>query len=342
VARIVAVPSPEAAPAAIAEAAVLIRSGQLVAFPTETVYGLGADALDPAAVDRIYQAKGRPAYNPVIVHVADAGQARELAARWPSVADRLADRWWPGPLTLVVPKAIGMPDAVTAGLPNVALRVPAHPVALALLKAAGRPIAAPSANRSGQVSPTTAAHVAEGLGDAIGLILDGGPTTIGIESTVLDLSGPRPVILRPGMVTRPELEAVVGPIEDPVRALSGEDGRPSPGMLDRHYAPRVPLVVAGPGGESLRETVARLTMAGAKVGALVRGFDLHPGAVCRALPQEPAGYARELYQAIHELDGAGVSVIVAEELPDHPAWEGIRDRLRRAATPAAQGEPAGP
>ncbi len=310
-------------PAILARAASLLQRGQLVAFPTETVYGLGANALDSAAVQRIYEAKGRPAYNPLIVHVADAASAQRLVTIWPETAERLATRWWPGPLTLVLPKAMGIPPEVTAGLGTVALRVPAHPVALALLRACGFPLAAPSANQSGQISPTSAAHVAQGLGDRVPLILDGGPTSVGIESTVIDLSGSRPVLLRPGMISRTELEAVIGPVDVAQDPEAPEEARPSPGMLDRHYAPRARLVFLDSG---VTPAVAPRT------GALMRSAA--PPAGCSAsitLPDDPAAYARGLYGALHELDAADVSVILVEPPPPSHAWDGIRDRLRRAA-----------
>jgi L-threonylcarbamoyladenylate synthase len=201
--------TPEDAP--LQQAADLLRAGRLVAFPTETVYGLGAHALDEEAVRKVFEAKGRPPANPLIVHVAGVAEARLLAAAWPAAADRLAERFWPGPLTLIVPRMSHIPDMVTAGLGTVALRSPAHPVARALLAAAGIPVAAPSANRFTRISPTTAAHVAKDLGERIDLILDGGPTGVGIESTVLDLSGEVPVLLRPGAVSRQAIEAVIGP-----------------------------------------------------------------------------------------------------------------------------------
>lgn len=310
-------------PAILARAASLLQRGQLVAFPTETVYGLGANALDPAAVQRIYEAKGRPAYNPLIVHVPDAASAQRLVTVWPETAERLATRWWPGPLTLVLPKAMGIPSEVTAGLGTVALRVPAHPVALALLRACGFPLAAPSANRSGQISPTSAAHVAQGLGDRVPMILDGGPTSVGIESTVIDLSGPRPVLLRPGMISQADLEAVIGPVDRAQASGAPEEARPAPGMLDRHYAPRARLVLLDSGATP---AVAPGT------GALMRSAA--PPAGCSAaitLPDDPAAYARGLYGALHDLDAADVSVILVEPPPPSPAWDGIRDRLRRAA-----------
>src|SRR5256714_6423360 len=227
---------------AIASAASVLRGGGLVAFPTETVYGLGANALDVNAVARIFAAKGRPAYNPLIVHIPDVVSARELVRDWSTQAERLAAKFWPGPLTLVMRKREIVPDVVTAGVDSVALRVPSHPVALALLCAVRLPLAAPSANRSTELSPTTAQHVARSLGGRIDLILDGGPTDVGIESTVVDLRGDRPVILRPGLIGARELEPLVRELGTP-NETHGDAPRPSPGMLDRHYAPRAPLVL---------------------------------------------------------------------------------------------------
>lgn len=318
--------APEAA--LLARAAEVLRRGGLVAFPTETVYGLGAHALDPAAVAEIYRAKGRPSYNPLIVHVSDADAARALSSAWPEAADRLAAAFWPGPLTLVVPRAAAVPVDVTAGLPNVALRVPAHPVALALLRAAALPVAAPSANRSTEISPTTAEHVARSLGDRVDLILDGGPCEVGIESTVLSLASGVPTILRPGTISVDEIAELIGGEVASVQGKAEREGAalPSPGMMDRHYAPRAELIVApDPRGVELdgRRT-AVLTLHG-PIGL--------PGASALPMPPDPAGYAARLYATLHALDGDGYERIVAEEPPDTPAWAGVRDRLRRAATP---------
>lgn len=326
--------SPDAPePAAIAEAAALLQAGQLVAFPTETVYGLGANALDAVAVARIFGAKGRPSYNPIIVHVADQAAAQRLVARWPESATALAERWWPGPLTLVLPKAPSVPDLVTAGLPTVAIRIPSHPVALALLRAAAIPIAAPSANRSGEVSPTTAAHVARSLGGRVPLILDGGPTTVGIESTVVDLSGPDPVLLRPGMITREELAEVLGPVAL-AATTSAEVARPSPGMLDRHYAPRARVVLyATPEDPAAVQALAACRAAGQRSAALVLGPAPAGVDTAEPMPGDPAAYARALYSAFHRVDASGVSLILVERPPREPRWDGVRDRLERAARP---------
>lgn len=283
---------------AIEEAAELLRNGRLVAFPTETVYGLGANALDPAAVQRIFEAKGRPLTSPLIVHVASIEIARELAAHWPDEAEVLAQKFWPGPLTIVVSKKTSVPDIVTAGLPGVGLRMPAHPLALELLRATGLPLAAPSANRFTRLSPTRAEHVREGLGDAVDLILDGGPCTVGIESTVLSLVGPTPRILRAGMISQPEIEAVIGQVE-------AGAGAESPGQHPKHYSPRTPVILGEPPSQG-------------------RG-------ICPEMPGDVAAYAEQLYRILHDLDRQHYDWIAFALPPDTPEWAGIRDRLQRAA-----------
>ncbi|HTS88990.1 MAG TPA: L-threonylcarbamoyladenylate synthase [Gemmatimonadales bacterium] len=322
--------SPE--PGVIARAAALLGQGRLVAFPTETVYGLGANALDPAAVNRIYEVKGRPGYNPVIVHVADAAAARRLVTAWPEAANRLVERWWPGPLTLVLPKSREVPSEVTAGLGTVALRVPAHPVALALLKAAGVPVAAPSANRSGELSPTTAEHVQQSLGDLVPMILDAGPTTVGIESTVIDLSDRAPILLRPGMVSEEQLEEILGPIQRPTRPETPEAPRPSPGLLERHYAPKARLVLYTDAAEGTALLGKARAAGGGARPAVVYRTALPAGAdLSERLPDDPGAFAREMYGALHRLDAQGVTLILVERPPRAAAWAGIRDRLERAA-----------
>ncbi len=316
----------------IEQAAALLRRGDLVAFPTETVYGLGANALDRAAVAGIFLAKGRPSNNPVIVHVADVADVGQVCASWPPMADLLARRFWPGPLTLVLPRLQLVPDIVTAGGPTVAVRVPAHPVARALILAAGLPVAAPSANRSTALSPTRAEHVHRGLHGRIPLILDAGPTSGGIESTVLDVTTQPPRLLRPGLVTQADIEAVIGPILVAAAPPFTSSPLPSPGLLQRHYAPRTPL-------ECVPDGVARalvLASAGARVGLLTlapdRALDVAlPGVQLLALPNEPAGYAAQFYAALHVLDDAGLDRLVATLPPDTPEWLAIRDRLQRAS-----------
>jgi L-threonylcarbamoyladenylate synthase len=288
--------------AEIQRAAELLRAGGLVAFPTETVYGLGANALDAAAVRRIFEAKGRPFSSPLIVHVDSLGMARGLAGSWPETAEALAKNFWPGPLTIIVPKNSAVPDIVTAGLPSAGLRMPAHPVAMALLQAAGIPLAAPSANRFAQLSPTTAEHVRTGLGAAVDLILDGGACSIGIESTVISLAGRTPRILRPGMISQPEIEAAIGPVE-------AGAGAESPGQHPKHYSPRTRLVLGDSPGQG-------------------RGVRLD----FTNMPRDPAAYAERLYRVLHDLDRQGYGWIAVEMPPDTPEWAGVRDRLRRAAS----------
>lgn len=318
-------------PARIAQAAERLRQGAVIAFPTDTLYGVGARARDPVAVERLYRAKQRPPGQPMVWLVTGKDQVETDAV----VSDEAADlmrRFWPGPLTLVLPKRPGVPDAVTAGGPTVAVRVPAHPVALALLRAAGVPVAAPSANRSAGLSPTRAGHVLRGLDGRIDLLLDGGPTAVGIESTVLDLTATPPRLLRPGMVGRAELEAVVGPVEEsPAVAPRPGTVLPSPGMMERHYAPNTPLVCVT--GDS-RTRAEQLHRQGFRIGWVTWGTgagDAPPGVAAAALPREPAAFAAGLYAALHRLDALGLDRIVVELPPDTDAWSAVRDRLRRAA-----------
>ncbi|MBK6489749.1 MAG: threonylcarbamoyl-AMP synthase [Gemmatimonadetes bacterium] len=317
--------------AAIAEGAEIIRAGGLVAFPTETVYGLGANALDAAAVARIYRAKGRPAFNPIIVHIADASALRLVAREVPPMAEALARAFWPGPLTLVLPRAPHLPDAVSAGLDAVGVRVPAHPVARALIERSGVPIAAPSANPYSRVSPTTAAHVIAQLGDAVDLVLDGGACRVGIESTVVDVTGPRPILLRPGGVSRDEVERVVGPVERPAVVATGDAPRPAPGMVDRHYAPQAQLV----GFRAWQRAevwgrIAAMVGSGRRVGVVAFNVAGSPATCPIAMPVDPEGYARALYATLHTLDREGCTVAFVEVLPTGGEWEAILDRLRRA------------
>ena len=316
-----------AAPAgpALTEAAALIRAGGLVAFPTETVYGLGANALDPEAVRGIFAAKGRPSTNPVIVHVTDAAAAHALVRAWPEEAQACAARWWPGPLTLVLPRAGHIPDEVTAGLDGVAVRVPAHPVARALIAAAERPIAAPSANRSNALSPTMAQHVVRGLGDRVSLILDGGPCEVGLESTVLDLTGPVPTVLRPGGVSVDELRALLGEVRIRESSVGDAVARSSPGMMARHYAPRARVV-------RFRESLPATPEA--QWGALVLRARAPGAHLTCSMPADPGAYARAFYAALHDIDEAGCAVVFIEEPPEGEAWRAVRDRLTRAAAPA--------
>ncbi len=330
-------------PPIIARAAALLRDGRLVAFPTETVYGLGADALNPAAVAAIFDVKGRPATNPIIVHVADVASAAELASAWPAEATDLAARFWPGPLTIVLPRHPQVPDVVTAGAPTVALRIPAHRVPHLLITESGRPLAAPSANRSSRLSPTRASHVLADFIGRIPLLLDGGPTPAGLESTVIDLSTRPPRLLRPGPIPPAAIESLIGPLDRTADETRGRDHPasaaaplPSPGLLPRHYAPRTPLECVE-GGATPR--ISALLDAGRRVGALV--FGRAPPSVpvssrARSMSSDPLEYAGQLYAALHEMDAAGLDVIVVELPPNSEAWLAVRDRLRRAASPAPQ------
>jgi L-threonylcarbamoyladenylate synthase len=293
--------------AELEHAAGILRRGGLVAFPTETVYGLGANALDDSAVQRIYQAKGRPATSPLIVHIADHKMIESVAAEWPDTAQRLAETFWPGPLTLVVRKNGQIPPSVTAGLHTVGIRMPAHPVAEALIRRAGLPLAAPSANRFTEISPTSADHVRASLGSAVDLILDGGPTRVGIESTVLSLVDDTPVLLRPGMITKEQIENSIGPIRVGTQQRSGA-AHLSPGLHGRHYAPRTPLYLLEPDQE------------------LPAGH----GRILN-LPQDPAAFGARLYAELRRADGEGWDWLGIETPPQLPEWAAILDRLRRAS-----------
>ncbi len=321
----------------VEDAARTLRHGGLVAFPTETVYGLGAAARDPQALARLYAAKGRPSDHPVIVHLASASALAGWAREVPAAAERLAAAFWPGPLTLVLRRAEHVPDAVTGGQDTVGLRVPDHPLALALLRAFDDGVAAPSANRFGRISPTTAAHVAQEFEGIELTVLDGGPCRVGVESTIVDLSSGAPRLLRPGGVALARLEEVLGErvelaghlrsdAEATVRRHAAETPR-APGGLARHYAPAAPTERIAP--EALP---GRLGGGGAGLGVLARrpapaGFE----GVWIAMPEGPTDYARALYAALRRLDASGCRAIVLEEVPDTAAWLAVRDRLRRAS-----------
>jgi len=328
--------SPE--PEAIADAAAVLAAGGLVAFPTETVYGLGARGLHGADVLRIFAAKERPVGHPLILHVDGEAMARTLATSWPLLASRLAAAFWPGPLTLVVPRAAHVPDAVTGGLARVGLRAPQHAVALALVRAAGEPLAAPSANAHMHVSPTTAAHVVRSLGDRVDLVIDAGPCAHGIESTVVDLTGDVPRVLRAGATSLESLRAIAPEIAYDAAGLTvqGDAARASPGLASRHYAPRTRVVLAGHGraaADAVR--AARGTRIGviawsAEARAALEGLAL---ASLLVLPADADGYAHGLFAALHEADAHALDALIVEAVPDAPAWWAIADRLRRAAEP---------
>ncbi len=334
------------AAALIAQAAQRLARGEVVAFPTETVYGLGAHGLDPEAVARIYAAKGRPAWNPLILHVPDVEGARALTRVWPDSAARLASAFWPGPLTLVLPKHARVPDIVTAGLDAVGVRVPAHPVALALLRALGAPIAAPSANRFTHVSPTTAQHVIASLGERVSCVVDGGSCHVGIESTVVDLTGAVPVMLRPGAITRAQLAEVLGQpvavVEHMVSSVTNVAAQRSPGMADRHYAPRADVWLFDPSqadeiADALAARRAHARFEGRRnlgtVTALLLEMPLaldDEDQLVR-MPTDPSTYAQRLYAALHAADARGASLVLIERPPASDHWNAVRDRLARAA-----------
>jgi L-threonylcarbamoyladenylate synthase len=297
----------------IEQAARIIREGGLVVFPTETVYGLGANALDSRAVRKIYELKGRPPGSPLIVHVASVEQARELAAEWPPEAERLAREYWPGPLTLVVPKKETIPDEVTAGLPTVGLRMPRHPVAQELLRAAGVPIAAPSANRFTQLSPTTAEHVREAFGAETPFLLDGGACEVGLESTVIAVTRDGLEVLRPGMT------AVAGAVAVGTEVSPEGEAHRAPGQHRKHYSPRTRIVLVSRGHLPKEGRGAYLWM------------DYNAAATVKVrMAREPGEYAAGLYETLHRMDREGLDWIAVEMPPDREEWAAVRDRLRRA------------
>ncbi|MGO9833849.1 MAG: L-threonylcarbamoyladenylate synthase [Polyangiaceae bacterium] len=331
--RVISVDPKSPDPVAIAEAVRLLRDGGLVAFPTETVYGLGASAFDARAVDAVFAAKGRPPTHPLIAHVLDAGEARALAASWPHLASLLAVAFWPGPLTMVVDRGERVPPAVSGGADSIALRAPSHPVARALLAALGAPIAAPSANRYQGLSPTIAAHVVKELGDAVDLVLDGGPCDAGLESTVVDVRGGGMRVLRPGAVGLARLRDI-GAVEKGGESAREAAPRASPGMDARHYAPRARLLLAAT-WEDARRMATGLASSGQRVGLVVHALEpiaATDRVVVRCLPCDPVEYARLLYRTLHELDDAGVDAIVAQAVPAGEAWWAVADRLRRGAS----------
>ena len=299
----------------------LLKQGRLVAFPTETVYGLGADASNPAAMKKLYAVKRRPAEHPVIVHFASVEEAFTWAREVPPAARELAERFWPGPLTLILKRSAKAADFITGGQDAVGLRVPSHPVAHELLKAFGKGVAAPSANRFGLVSPTTAAHVREDLGSDVDLVLEGGPSEVGIESTILDLSGARPVLLRPGRISREELRAVLGVEVEPTNSAKTRHS----GGLERHYAPRTPARLVP--GYALDKEIGRLKE---KVAVLAFSRPDERVDYWLRMPREPQAYAQKLYAALRELDSALCDEILVEAPPESAEWAAVRDRLRRA------------
>jgi L-threonylcarbamoyladenylate synthase len=321
--------------AAVERAVALLRAGEVVALPTETVYGLAANALDAAAVAKIYEIKGRPAHNPVIVHVADLELAQRCVTGWPEGARRLAQSFWPGPLTMVLPRAAIIPDVVTAGGATVGVRWPSHPFMLAVIRACGFPLAAPSANLANRVSPTTAAHVREQLGERLSLIVDGGQSQVGIESTVVDLVTKPPQILRPGMIHEESLVAALGEVQSGSVGGAGDEGpHRSPGLLRKHYAPRARLLVAAwRDAEDLAAQLAARNLVLSQAHIIAHTQIPPPtgyGGVS-VIPHDAGAFGRALYAELHRGDAAGAQWIVVERPPDSSEWRGIRDRLSRAA-----------
>jgi L-threonylcarbamoyladenylate synthase len=334
----------------IAEAAAVLARGGLVAFPTETVYGLGARGLHARDVGRIFEAKRRPKGHPLILHVDSEAMAQTLALTWPDRASRLARAFWPGPLTLVVERAAHVPDVVSGGLATVGVRAPRHPVALALIRATGEPLAAPSANAHTHVSPTTAEHVVRSLGDRVDLVLDAGPCTHGIESTVVDVTGDRARVLRAGAAGLEAIRAIAPEVAYETIALDDDRARASPGLASKHYAPRTRVVLADHGASFL-EQLLRVAQAGQRVGAIVWSTDakrdvraasrsggptLAPLATLASfasLPSDAEGYAHAIFAALHDADAANLDALVVERVPDAAEWWAVADRLARAAEP---------
>ena len=320
---------PGSDPAAIAQAALQLRAGELVALPTETVYGLGADASQDSAVAKVFAAKGRPAEHPLIVHVASKAQVSDYAASVPAFAHKLIDAFWPGPLTLILPRRDGVARAAAGGQDSIGLRCPSHPVAQALLQAAATGVAAPSANQFGRVSPTTAEHVQAEFGEDL-LILDGGPCPVGIESTIVDCTRGAPVLLRPGHITREQVEAACGQALLAPEAATEAAPRAS-GTLESHYAPRARVRLMS--ANELNQRLASLGVHAHNLGlwSRQRPLDAGAGVLWRAQAVLAAEAAQQLFAVLRELDSHGVQQIWVELPPDTPAWEGVRDRLKRAA-----------
>jgi L-threonylcarbamoyladenylate synthase len=332
-AEVLSTQTPELFQKAVRQAAELLRAGGIIALPTETVYGLAANALDSKAVSKIFKVKGRPANNPIIVHVANIEMAKRCVVKWPTIADKLAKSFWPGPLTLVLPRANEIPDIVTAGGATVGIRWPSHPFIQAVIRECGFPLAAPSANLSSRVSPTNAGHVRKQLGGKIPLIVDGGQSQVGIESTVLDLTVSPPRILRPGMIHVKSLAAVCGPIQNSKLKTKNLALR-SPGLLEKHYSPKAKLLVL-----NWRDD--------ADLRSQLSTFNFHPSTcfiiahthlpsaegfmLVSVIPHDAEAFARAIYAELHRCDEMGAKLIVVEAPPVAPEWSGIADRLRRAA-----------
>jgi L-threonylcarbamoyladenylate synthase len=325
----------EAAAANIDHAVATLRAGGLVAFPTETVYGLGADASNEAAIKKVFAAKGRPHDHPLIVHIASSARLSVWAREIPPAAQTLAKKFWPGPLTLVLKRAAHVSEFVTGGQDTVALRVPSHPLAQALLREFGGGVVGPSANRFGHVSATTAEHVREEFGAEVDCVLDGGACDVGIESTIIDLSGDKPALLRPGCITAAEIESVLGV---QLNAPNAQSPR-APGMLEKHYAPRTPVMLVE--ADLIDELARSFVRQGKRVAVLARNArqPLIATLTWIAAPDAPAGYAHDLYAHLRQLDDAGCDVMLVEEPPLAIEWAAVRDRLGRAAAGAGTTTP---
>ncbi len=322
--------------AAVKRATELLRAGEVVALPTETVYGLAANALDKKAVAKIFQIKNRPANNPIIVHVASVEMAKRCVTAWPNSAEKLARAFWPGPLTLVLPRAKGIPGIVTAGGKTVGVRWPGHPLIQAVIRECGFPLAAPSANVSSRVSPTNAGHVRRQLGGKISLIVDGGQSQVGIESTVLDLTVSPPQVLRPGMIHAESLAAVMGEVRNQKPEVRSKSGKalPGPGLLKKHYAPKAKLLILSWCNDAdLKSQIAnrKSQIASCHVIAHTHIPSGENFARVGVIPRVAAAFARAIYAELHRCDAEGAALIIVEAPPDQPEWSGITDRLRRAS-----------
>ena len=327
----------------IARAVATLRAGGLVAFPTETVYGLGADASNPEAIKKVFAAKGRPHDHPLIVHIAGVAQLDKWARDIPATAHTLAKKFWPGPLTLILKRAQGVSDLITGGQDTVAVRVPSHPLAQALLQAFGDDgggVVGPSANRFGRVSATTAAHVRSEFGDAVDYVLDGGACDVGIESTIVDVSGAKPALLRPGIITAAQIESALGKsgASGTLLATPGAQSPRAPGTLAKHYAPRTPVMLVE--SDLIDELARSFARQGQRVAVLARNArqPLIDKLTWIAAPESPAGYAHDLYASLRQLDDAGCDVMIVEEPPLAMEWAAVRDRLGRAAAGAGAEE----
>lgn len=325
--------TPQLFQAAVQRAVDLLRGGQLVALPTETVYGLAANAFDALAVSRIFEIKGRPSHNPIIVHVASFEMAQRCVSLWPPLAEKVSRAFWPGPLTLVLPRSREIPDNVTAGGPTVGIRWPSHPFIQAVIRECGFPLAAPSANLSNQLSPTNASHVKKFLGDKIPLIVDGGQSQVGIESTVLDLTATPPRLLRPGMIHEHALLAVIGELT--LGFGDSEEILKSPGQLQKHYSPKAKLVVCSwRNDEELKVQSSKFKVQASNLHIVAHTHIPSGGGFAHisVIPHDPEAFARALYAELHQCDDAGAEVIIVEALPETHEWHAIADRLKRAAT----------